>query len=434
VDPLQVGLIGLGSFMICVFLGVPVLIAMGTIGLIGFTWIAGFDVAMSYVSTWVFGAFSSPTFAIVALFILMGELVHVAGFGKDGFEVARRWFGHWPGGLAQATVWGSAFYGAISGATMASCVTMGRIAVPEMVREGYDRGLAGASVAASGTLASMIPPSGFLVLYAILVEESIVSMLLAGIIPGILTAVGYSIMIALRVRHTPQLAPHRQQSTWRERWSSLLHAVPLAVIAFTITFGLFLAWFTPTELAAVGVGIVLVAAVLFGRLSLRTLGKSLSEGVRVSVMILALLLSSFLMVAFVARSGLPAGLANALVNLPFSSTGILVCVLAAFIVLGTALENIVILFVVIPIMVPAMHVLGWDLVWFGILFAQVGAIGVVSPPLGLNLFATDAAVGEYVPMTALMRGVLPFILYVDIPLLALMVAFPEIVLFLPGLA
>lgn len=432
IDPPLIGIICfLALLTLLLFVGMPVGFVMALVGFIGYWAIDGWGGATTMVGMIPFQKVTQYTWTVVPMFIMMGNLAFKAGFGRDAYYSALRWVGHLPGGLAQATVLGNAAFGAATGSPVAATVTFAKIAVPEMKRYGYDTALATGSVAAAGTLASMIPPSIAMLFYAVVAEQSVGKMFIAGILPGLLMALSYIVMIYVRCRLNPSLAGGAvQRASWGERILGLKGVGGIAFIFLCIMAGLYTGVVTPTEAGALGAASSLVLSFATRRLSLRGLGEALLETAKTTGMVFAIVAGSFIFNAMLAVSRIPNIGAEFIAGLPFPSIWILITIMIFYILLGTFMDGLAILFLTMPTVLPIVLAMGWNPIWFGILFVHVDEVGQITPPFGITLFATKSVLPD-VSMADIMRGVMPFLM-ADSVVLALLIAFPQIILFLPN--
>lgn len=369
----------------------------------------------------------------IPMFLLMGNFAFHAGATSDAFRTARVWLSALPGGLALASVAACAMFAAISGSSLATAAAMGRIAVPEMLRQGYAPSLATGAVAAGGTLGALIPPSILIIIYGIFAEQSIGRLLIGGIGPGLLTALTYMIYIVLRVWMNPALAPRADEHfTWGARLQSLSGTWQFLVI-FTVVIGfIYTGVTTPTEAAAVGAISVLALGALRRRLVLNNSWSAVRETVVQTAMIFAIAVASKVLVAFVAFTGVSADLANWAGSIEGERIYVMLLICAIYVLLGMFMEPIGILLLTLPLVVPIVSALGYDLIWFGILLVKLLEVGMITPPVGLNVFVLNAAISNQVKLEDIFRGIGGFLI-ADVVTIALMVAIPDVVLLLPRL-
>ena len=430
-DAILIGVYSLIVLLILLILGMPVAFAMAVVGFVGYWIVGGLDASFQVIGMIPWEKVTTYTFTVVPLFVLMGNLAFHCRFGREVFETGRQWVGHFPGGLAQATVVGSAFFGAATGSTIAAAATMAKIAVPEMKKYGYEDGLAVSAVAASGTMASMIPPSVAMALYGMVTEQSIARLLIAGILPGLLMAFSYLSQIYLRCYLNPKLGPAMSRATWKARFLSLKGILGIGTIFLIVMAGIYTGVCTPTEAGALGAAGTLVLGFATRRLKISSLWESLLDTAKTVGMIYAIAVGAFIYNGLIAVSQLPDVSAAFISSLPLPSMGILISIMIFYLILGTFMDGIAILFLTMPTIFPIAVSMGWDTIWFGILFIHVYEMGMITPPFGLTLFACQAVLPS-VDSKAIMYGRIPFI-FSDICVLALLLSFPQIATFLPSL-
>ncbi|MEX2616443.1 MAG: TRAP transporter large permease [Alphaproteobacteria bacterium] len=463
-DPTLIGILGLGLLLLLLSVGVHIAFALGVSAFTGLWFLLPPQAALSalWITPWGFA--SSHALSVVVLFVLTGYLAFASGITANAFEVGYKLFGRFPGGLALATVYGSAAFAATTGSSVATVGTMGRVAIPEMERYGYDRGLAAGCVAAAGTLGTLIPPSVLLVLYGILAEASIGQLLIAGIIPGILSAVIYGCMIAVRVILNPELAPPAPPTPWRDAVRSLPKMSGVFVLFFAMIGGIFLGIFTPSEAGAVGVLVASLGVLhrfykhrvmgVLRRMGLptkvpagvmRVIGdpegvdptagaafrQAIGETTRVAGMILAILIGAALFSQFVSLSRIPYNFSEMLSALDQPGWVILLLILLMYIPLGMFLNPLSVMIITVPITLPVIIELGHSPIWYGIIVIKMMEVAAITPPVGLNVYVAKA-VAPHIPMEVIFKGIFWFFI-MDLITIAILVIFPDIILFLPNL-
>ncbi|SMY07523.1 TRAP transporter large permease [Flavimaricola marinus] len=465
-DSIEIGLWVTGGLLVFVVLGMRVAFAAALAGLVGLIWIFwdkkdyasdefvwALTVAVKTAGQVPHSKVSSQALSLIPTFILIGYLAYYAGLTKALFEAAKRWIAWVPGGLAVSTVFATAGFAAVSGASVATAAVFARIAIPEMLAIGYDKRFAAGVVAAAGTLASLIPPSAILVIYAIIVEQDVGKLLLAGFVPGVFSAFVYASLIIGMALALPNFGPPVGGFTWRERFASLPPALPIVFVVVIIIFFVYNpfggdAWGTPTEGGALGAFVVFLMA-LYRGMRWGELKSALLETAKLSVMIFTIIWGVLIYVRFLGFADLPHAFADWISGLEQSPMLTLVCILLAYAVLGMFMDAIGMLLLTLPVVYPAVMALngGVDVaaadsafgmsgpmcaIWFGILVVKMAEFCLITPPIGLNCFVV-AGVRDDLTVQDVFRGVTPFFIADGITI-ALLVAFPSIVLWLPSLA
>jgi len=429
-DPFLVGLIGLGFLLVLVFLGVRVVFAAATVGLFGLVELLGWGPAAGIIGTIPHSKSSTYALSVLPMFIFIGFIAFHAGMTQQLFDAARKWVGWVPGGLAVATVFATAGFAAVSGASTATAAVFSRVAIPEMLRYGYDKKLAAGVVAAGGTLASLIPPSAILVIYAIIVEESVGELLLAGFLPGAVSALIYAGIIIVWALFKPGDAPAVKGYTWKERVYSLPGISPIFLVVAIIMSAIYNGWATPTEAGALGATVVFGMALLRGT-RLKTIKDALMESAKLTAMIFSLIWGVLIFVRFLGFSGLPEAFTLWIVSLDASPMVIMIFILIGYSVLGMFMDAIGMLLLTLPVVYPAVMALGFDSIWFGIIVVKMAEVCLITPPIGLNCFVVNG-VRPDISLTQVFRGIALFFI-ADVITIALLLAYPEIVTWLPDL-
>ncbi|WP_114283783.1 TRAP transporter large permease [Candidatus Halocynthiibacter alkanivorans] len=429
-NPFLVGLIALGMMMILMLLGVRVVFSAAIIGLLGLVELLGWGPAAGIVGTIPHSKSSTYALSVLPMFIFIGFLAFHAGMTRQLFDAARKWVGWLPGGLAVATVFATAGFAAVSGASTATAAVFSRVAIPEMLKYGYDKKLAAGVVAAGGTLASLIPPSAILVIYAIIVEESVGKLLLAGFLPGLVSALIYAGIIIAWALFRPHEAPSVGGYTWGDRMKSLPGISPIFAVVVIIISAIYNGWATPTEAGALGAAVVFLIAILRGT-SLSAIKGSLMESAKLTVMIFSMIWGVLIFVRFLGFSGLPEAFTSWIVQLDTSPTVIMICILLAYALLGMFMDAIGMLLLTLPVVYPAVIALGYDSIWFGIIVVKMAEVCLITPPIGLNCFVVNG-VRPDISLTQVFRGIAIFFV-ADVLTIAVLFAFPEIVTWLPDL-
>lgn len=429
--PETAGWIGVAALIVAVLLGIPVAYAMGVIGIVGAYFLIGPEATRGIVEIVPFSTVASYSFSIVPLFVVMGYLVYHAGFATDLFKTARAWLGHRRGGIPMAAVLGCAAFGAASGSGLASTATLARITIPEMIASGVDKRLAYGVVAAAGPLAQMIPPSVLLIIYAIIAEQSAGKLLIAGIVPGLIIVAVYLVTIFVRVAMNPALAPAAPvRVPLAERLAGLRHMWGIGVLSLVVIGGIYSGIFTPTEAGAIGASWSLLLIVMVRKLTWAVLKDSIVETIRTTSMVFLIVIGAFIFSHFLSITRLPTTLSSLITGLPVAPVVIIIGIVVLYLILGLFIDMVAAMFITLPIILPAVTELGYDPVWFGVLVVFLAEIALATPPFGIGLFIIKGVVNA--DITDIVRGVTPFIV-ADFVILAILVAFPQLVLFLPNL-
>ena len=429
-DEYQIGLVGSACLIGLVLIGVRVVYACALVGLLGLVTIIGWTGGAGNAGMIPYAKGTLYPLSVLPMFILIGFLAYHAGMTQSLFDAARKWFGWVPGGLAVATVFATAGFAAVSGASTATAAVFSRVAIPEMLKYGYSQRLAAGVVAAGGTLASLIPPSAILVIYAIIVEESIGRLLVAGFIPGIVSAIIYAALIIFMAARNPELGPPVKGFTWHERLKSLPGTFPVVFVIFIIFFSMYTGTATPTEAGALGSMVVFVMA-LVGGMQWPTLKNALLETARLTVMIFSLVWGVLIFVRFMGFAELPAVFAEWVIGLPFPPVVTMICILMFYVILGMFMDAIGMLLLTLPVVYPAVIGLGYDPIWFGIVVVKMCEVCLITPPIGLNCYVV-AGVRPDIPLQEVFRGIGPFFV-ADVITLGVFLAFPEVITWLPDL-
>ena len=440
------GVLGLLTLFLLLAFRMPVALSMLSVGFVGtiianankfilvgmaadLAWERGWTIAYSNLAGEAFEAASNFNLLVIPMFVLMGNLAGVSGMSNDLFTAAYRWMGHLRGGLASATIAACAGFAALSGSSLASAITMGRVALPEMKRYKYSDSLSTASVAAGGTLGFLIPPSAGMVIYAVLTEQSVGRLFMAGVIPGIILTVLFIGAIYLTVLKNPSAGPPGKRATKNERWKSLTRSLPILAVVFLTIGGMYTGFFTPVEASSVGAFLTFIVAAWRQSLTFKASCEVILQTMSATATVFLIIIGAFVFIPFMAITEVPAQLVSILTSLPLGDVGILFLIILAYVLLGMFLESIAMLVLTIPIVIPIAVGLNWDLIWFGIIIVIVLEMGMITPPVGINVFIVKSLVPD-VPMGHIFRGIWPF-WFAMVIMLVLLVFFPKIALFLP---
>ncbi|MEI5677053.1 MULTISPECIES: TRAP transporter large permease [unclassified Mesorhizobium] len=430
-ERLEIGFVGIFAILALIGIRVPIGVAMGATAFFGIWAMMGLGAAIGISKAIPFNLIGDWNLSAIPMFLFMGFVAVEAGLTRGLFGAARIFLARIPGGLASSTVFASALFGAASGSSVATSAAFSRIAIPEMLNSKYNPGLATGSVAAAGTLAALIPPSVLMIVYCLLVDSSINTLFIAGVVPGILTAIAFIVMITVRCMLNPNLAPRYVDPTSAaEKWALIRDAWPLPVVTFVVMGGIFTGAFTATESGAVGAFLACVIAAVRGKLNAPMLKRALVDTASGTSAIFMIVLGAALFARFVALATIPTWVMGFFDGYETMTIVILVCII--LVVMGTFMEEISIMLLTMPVLVPLLNSHGVDLTWFGILVIKLMTIGLISPPVGMNVFVIKSALGDRVTLNQIFAGVTWFIV-VDLFVLAALIAFPQISLWLPGM-
>ena len=425
-----VGFIGIAALFVLLALRIPVAFAMFVVGFLGIIALDTTNAAMSLLASEAFTLASSPELVVIPLFILMGNVASITGMSRRLYDAAYALIGQFRGGLASATVIGCGGFAALSGSSVASALTMGKVALGEMERFNYDQRLSTGVVAAGGTLGILIPPSTGFVIYAILTEQSIGRLFLAGVLPGLLLLTLFVVMVMLIAWLRPGAGPAGPATSMSEKLRALAGAGPIVGVILLTIGGIYGGLFSPVEAAAVGAGIVILVGAVSRTLSLADLWSASKDAVVTTATVMLILIAAHMINPFLALSHIPTAVGEILTGLGLGATGTLILILVIYLVLGCFLEGFAMLVLTLPIFFPIITALGIDPIWFGVLTVLTLEMGLISPPVGINVFIVRS-VAPNVPLGEIFRGVLPFWLMMILTV-AILILFPQIALYLPN--
>jgi C4-dicarboxylate transporter, DctM subunit len=426
-----VALIGFAAIFILALMRVPLAFAMGIVGFAGIGFTRGWNPAFASAAQVVYETGFAYTLSVIPLFILMGNFVARAGLAHELFEAAYSFIGHVRGGLAHATVAACAGFGAICGSSIATAATMSKVAYPSMRKLGYSDSMSTGVMAAGGTLGIMIPPSTIMVIYGIVTETNIGKLFAAGVIPGLMTAAMLMLAIVYMTSRDPEHAPAGRRSTWPERWRALRGIWGVLVLVLVVLGGIYGGFFTATEGAGFGAAGAFLFATARRRLSWRSLFEVLVESARTTAMLFTLLIAATLFANFVNFTTLPGDLKDWITHMGLSPIMVVVAMMAVYVLLGTVMEELTMVLLTIPLFFPIVTSMGFDPIWFGVLIVMIVQIGLISPPVGMNLFVLNALLPN-VGLGNIFRGCWPFV-FVMVLMLGVLIAFPSLSLWLPSL-
>ncbi len=430
-SPEITGIVGIALLLFLFLLGVPVAFAMALVGVAGFAYLSGSGPALAVLAQDIFDSFSSYPLSVIPMFILMGSFAYASGISQRLYKTTHVWMGHFRGGLTIATVMACAGFAAICGSTAATAATMGKIALPEMKKYRYDDTLATGTVASAGTLGILIPPSTVLIVYGILVEESIGRLFLAGVLPGLLLSLFFVVTVALLCYRNPELGPPGSSTTWKEKIIAAGGIVEAVVLFLLAIGGLFLGWFSPTQAGAIGAGGALVIGLIRRNLTWQSFFEAGKEGLRTGCMVLFIITGAVIFGHFMAISTIPFLLADWVGSLPIHRMAIMSVIIFIYFIGGFFMDSMALIVVTIPIFFPIVQKLGFDSIWFGVIVVLVAEMGVITPPVGVNVFVIKGIAPD-IPLNVIFRGILPFLAALII-LTVIITLIPQIATFLPSL-
>lgn len=429
-SPGNIAIIGIILLVFLFLLGMPVAFAMALIGFLGFAYMTSVEAALSILGKDFWVMFSNYNLTVVPMFVLMGTLAFYSGIGGRLYQAAHKFLGQLPGGLAIATCYACAAFGACCGSTTAGAAAMGKVILPEMKKYHYDPSLATACVASAGSLAILIPPSTIFIIYGIMTEVSIGKLFAAGILPGILLATLFALTVYIICRRNPKLGPPGVKASWKERVASLSGAVEMLILFALVMGGLFAGLFTPTEAGAGGAAGALIIALARRMITWRGFIDSLVETTRITAMVFVIVTGATIFGHFMAVTRVPYELSEWLGGLAVSRYIIMGFIIFGYLIAGCFMDSLAMITLTVPILYPVILKLGFDPVWFGVIIVLVGEMGVITPPVGINVYIIQGVAGD-VPLETIFRGIFPFLVALLI-CTVLLIAFPQIALFLPS--
>jgi tripartite ATP-independent transporter DctM subunit len=430
-SPVTTGIVGIILMLVLFLLRMPVAFAMTFIGLTGFAYLASPGPALGLLAQDIFDTFSAYPLSVIPMFILMGSFAFASGISKRLFITTYSWVGQLRGGLTIATVLACSGFAAICGSTAATAATMGKIALPEMKKYGYSDMLATGTVAAAGTLGILIPPSTILIVYGILTEESIGKLFVAGLLPGVILSLLFMVVVAVMCIANPKLGPAGTPTTWKEKIRATKGIIE-AVILFVLTIGgLFLGWFSPTQAGAIGAGGALLIGLFRRQITWKNFVESGKDGLRTSCMVLFIITGATVFGHFMAITTIPFILADWVGSLPIPTLAIMGVIIFIYFIGGFFMDSMALVVVTIPIFFPLVMKLGFDPIWFGVIIVLVAEMGVITPPVGVNVFVLKGIAPE-IPLEVIFKGILPFLAAL-ILFTVILIVFPQIATYLPSL-
>ena len=425
-----VGIIGIIALFVLIFSRIPVGLVMALVGVTGFAYMSNVDAAMSMMVKDIFDVFGSYNLTVIPLFILMGQIAFHAGISSRLFNVAYKMIGHWPGGMAIATIGACAGFSAICGSTNATAATMASVTLPEMKKYGYKDSIATGVVAAGGSLGILIPPSVIFILYGIMTEQSIGKLFMAGIFPGIILTILFMLVVMIWAVIDPQVAPRGPKSTFKEKIVSLAGVMETVLLFILVMGGLFGGLFTPTEAGGVGAMGTLVIALVQRNITLKGISEALFETTRITAMILVIVAGATIFGHFLAITRLPYDIAQMVSTLALPPFAIMGLIILVYLVGGCFIDALALIMLTVPIFFPVVTAMGFDPVWFGVIIVLVTQMGVITPPVGLNVYVVQSVATE-VPLETIFKGAMP-LLFAIILITVVLIFVPQLALFLPS--
>jgi C4-dicarboxylate transporter DctM subunit len=429
-SPFTLGVIGIAVVLLLMALRMQIGFAMAMIGFLGFALLNSFPSAFSVLGHEPFKTAGSYGLSVIPLFMLMGQFAFISRMGAEAYKTLYHWIGFLPGGLAMATIGACSFFAAISGSSLATAATMGMVALPEMKKFKYSDTLATGCVAAGGTLGILIPPSTVLMIYGILTQQSIAELFIAGFIPGIILSLLFILTIYITARIWPEQGPPGPKFTFQEKVRSLKEPWGIFALFLLVIGGLYAGWFTPTEAAAVGAFGAFLVTMFKGRLTWKTMVESFMEASKATGMIFGILIGAYILQYFLTISQITDHLVGWVVGMGLNRYIVMCILIIIYIILGCLMEGLSIIILTIPITYPLILKMGFDPIWFGVLITVLIEMGLITPPVGVNVFVI-AGVAKDVPMYDIFKGIVPFF-FAMLVLIALLLIFPWLATFLPG--
>lgn len=430
-SPVGFGIAGIVVLVAVFLLRMPVAFAMAFVGVIGASILSSGKAGFGILARDVFHILSSYSLTVIPMFVLMGALASASGMSRRLYEASHAILGELRGGLAMATVVGCAGFAAVSGSTNATAAAMGKVVLPQMKRYGYADSLATGTVAAAGSLGILIPPSTIFIIYGILTQQSIGKLFIAGVLPGVILAALFVGVVALLCRRNPRLAPRGMATTWREKIDGLVGVAETLVLFGLVIVGLFLGWFGPTQAGGAGAAGALVIGVATRQLSWQSFRSAVNEALRITCMVIMIVAGATVFGHFMALATIPLILADWVVDLPMSPVAIMGVIVLMYLVGGCFMDALALITLTVPIIYPVVTALGFDPIWFGVIIVLVTEMGVITPPVGVNVYVIKGIADE-VPLQTIFRGIVPF-LGAQLVTVAILLALPGVATLLPGL-
>jgi tripartite ATP-independent transporter DctM subunit len=430
-SPVVIGIIGIVALVVVFLLRMPVGFAMAFVGLVGFSLLVSPEAGLNIFARDMFQTFSSYSLTVIPMFVFMGCIASASGMSRRLYEASYSLLGRLRGGLAIATVAACAGFAAICGSTNATAAAMGKVSLPEMKRYHYDDSLATGCVAAAGTLGILIPPSTIFIVYGIMTEQSIGKLFIAGVFPGLILAGLFIITVSLVCWRNPSLAPAGTPTSWKEKIEGLAGVIETLVLFALVIIGLFLGWFSPTQAGGAGTAGALLIGLVRGQLSWQGFLSAVKDSLRITCMVMVIVAGAIVFGHFMAVAKIPLILADWVVSLPLPSMATMGVIIIIYIIGGCFMDSLAMITLTVPIFYPVVVALGFDPIWFGVIIVLVTEMGVITPPVGVNVYVIKG-IAEDVPLETIFKGIFPFLAAL-IAMVAILMLFPQIATFLPSL-
>jgi C4-dicarboxylate transporter DctM subunit len=429
-DPIVIGLIGIAVLVIVFLLGLPVAFTMGLIGLVGFCIVNSPASGLSILARDFYDTFSNYNLTVIPMFVFMGSVAFFTGMSGRLYDSSHILFGRLRGGLAMATIAATACFSAICGSTSATSAAMGKVAIPEMRRYGYDDGLSTGCVAAAGGLGILIPPSTIFIIYGILVQESIGKLFISGVIPGIILACIFIITVYIMCRLNPNIAPVGAQTSWKEKLAGLTGVLEMLVLFGLVIGGLFAGFFSPTQAGAAGTAGAIVIGLIRKNLSWRNFWAAVKDTLNITAMIMCVVAGAIVFGHFMAVTGMPAFISDFVGSLQVHRLVVMGLIVLMYLIAGCFMDSLALIMLTVPILFPLVMKLGFDPIWFGVIIVLVTDMGVITPPVGINVFIIKGVAPD-VPLWTIFKGTMPFLVGM-IVMTILVIFFPQLATWLPS--
>ena len=430
-SPVTVGVIGIGVLLVTFLIGMPVAFAMGFVGLVGFCYLVSPGAGLSILARDFFTQLSSYSLTVIPMFVFMGSIAFASGMSRRLYDAGYTLFGRMRGGLAMATIAACAGFGAMCGSTNATAAAMGRVALPEMKRYNYDDALATGTVAAAGGLGILIPPSTIFIVYGILTQQSIGKLFIAGVLPGILLSALFITAVLILCLRNPSLAPAGGPTIWKEKLAGITGIIEMLVLFILVIGGIFWGWFSPTQAGAAGAAGTLIIGVVRRQLSWQGFLFAIKDTLRISCMVMIVVTGAIIFGHFMAAAKIPLILSDWVSGLQLPAVAVFAVVVLIYLVGGCFMDTLALITLTVPIIFPVVMALGFDPIWFGVIIVLITDMGVITPPVGLNVYVVKG-IAEDVPLETIFKGILPFLGALVLTTVILL-AFPQIATFLPSL-